>query len=66
MWTAFGIFLGTAINIAVYNLRDNWRYMLGAPFIPAVPLLALIYLCPESPRWCKAFSLPAPSPLFLL
>lgn len=51
MWTAFGIFLGTVINIAVYNLRDNWRYMLGAPFIPAVPLLCLIYLCPESPRW---------------
>ncbi|KAL2163600.1 hypothetical protein VTH06DRAFT_5658 [Thermothelomyces fergusii] len=25
--------------------------MLGAPFIPAVPLLCLIYLCPESPRW---------------
>lgn len=51
MWTAFGIFLGTAINIAVYYLRDNWRYMLGAPFIPAVPLLVLIYMCPESPRW---------------
>lgn len=51
MWTAFGIFLGTCINIAVYHMRDNWRYMLGAPFIPAVPLLALIYLCPESPRW---------------
>ncbi|KAJ4423325.1 hypothetical protein N0V82_002053 [Gnomoniopsis sp. IMI 355080] len=51
MWTAFGIFLGTVINIAVYNLKDNWRYMLGAPFIPAVPLLCLIYLCPESPRW---------------
>lgn len=51
MWTAFGILLGTAINIAVYNMRDNWRYMIGAPFIPAVPLLCLIYLCPESPRW---------------
>lgn len=51
MWTAFGIFLGTAINIAVYNMRENWRYMIGAPFIPAVPLLCLIYLCPESPRW---------------
>lgn len=25
--------------------------MLGAPFIPAVPLVLLIYLCPESPRW---------------
>ncbi|KAK4241198.1 putative polyol transporter 1 [Achaetomium macrosporum] len=52
MWTAFGIFLGTAINLAVWNTGDiNWRLMLGAPFIPAVPLLCLIYLCPESPRW---------------
>lgn len=26
-------------------------YSIGAPFIPAIPLMALIYLCPESPRW---------------
>ncbi|KAK4162379.1 putative polyol transporter 1 [Cladorrhinum sp. PSN259] len=53
MWTAFGIFLGTAFNLAVWNVdpKINWRLMLGAPFIPAVPLLCLIYLCPESPRW---------------
>ncbi|RYP05793.1 hypothetical protein DL764_003562 [Monosporascus ibericus] len=51
MWTAFGIFLGTAINLAVLDHPQNWRLMLGAPFIPAVPLLCLIYLCPESPRW---------------
>ncbi|KAH7002314.1 hypothetical protein EDB80DRAFT_579144 [Ilyonectria destructans] len=52
MWTAFGIFLGTAFNLAVYNVADiNWRLMLGAPFLPAVPLLLLIYTCPESPRW---------------
>ncbi|GAW18372.1 hypothetical protein EKO27_g11329 [Xylaria grammica] len=51
MWTAFGIFLGTAINLAVYYHEQNWRLMLGAPFIPAVPLLALIFFCPESPRW---------------
>ncbi|KAH6652925.1 hypothetical protein BKA67DRAFT_659579 [Truncatella angustata] len=51
MWTAFGILLGTAINLAVYNAPNNWRLMLGAPFIPAVPLLCLIYFCPESPRW---------------
>ncbi|KAL7624888.1 hypothetical protein AAE478_004102 [Parahypoxylon ruwenzoriense] len=51
MWTAFGIFLGTSINLAVFNHPLNWRLMLGAPFIPAVPLLCLIYLCPESPRW---------------
>ena len=31
MWTAFGIFLGTAINLAVFYTRDglNWRLMLG-------------------------------------
>ncbi|KAK3384894.1 hypothetical protein B0H63DRAFT_172823 [Podospora didyma] len=52
MWTAFGIMLGTAFNLAVWNTGDiNWRLMLGAPFIPAVPLVLLIYLCPESPRW---------------
>ncbi|KAH9901716.1 hypothetical protein F4778DRAFT_781607 [Xylariomycetidae sp. FL2044] len=51
MWTAFGIFLGTAINLAVFYHPLNWRLMFGAPFIPAVPLLVLIYLCPESPRW---------------
>ncbi|KAJ2969943.1 hypothetical protein NQ176_g8414 [Zarea fungicola] len=52
MWTAFGIMLGTAFNLAVFHVADiNWRLMLGAPFIPAVPLLVGIYLCPESPRW---------------
>ena len=53
MWTAFGIMLGTAINLAVYKLAQplNWRLMLGAPFLPAVPLMTLIFLCPESPRW---------------
>lgn len=53
MWTAFGIFLGTAFNLAVFNVSHdlNWRLMFGAPFIPAVPLLVGIYFCPESPRW---------------
>lgn len=52
MWTAFGIMLGTVFNLAVWNTGDiNWRLMLGAPFIPAVPLLFLIYVSPESPRW---------------
>jgi MFS family permease len=51
-WTAFGIFLGTAINLAVYYAGSiGWRLQLGSAFIPAVPLAALVYLCPESPRW---------------
>lgn len=52
MWTAFGIFLGTCANLAVINFgKDAWRYQLGSALIPAVPLLILIYFCPESPRW---------------
>lgn len=52
-WTAFGIMLGTAFNLAVYKVHEslNWRLMLGAPFLPAVPLVLFIYMCPESPRW---------------
>lgn len=52
-WTAFGIMLGTAVNLALFNVRQplNWKLMLGAPFIPAVPLVIFIYMCPESPRW---------------
>jgi MFS family permease len=51
-WTAFGIFLGTAFNLAVWNAGDiGWRLQLGSAFIPAIPLAALVYLCPESPRW---------------
>ncbi|KOS22529.1 putative polyol transporter 1 [Escovopsis weberi] len=52
MWNAFGIFLGTCANLAMMNVGENaWRYQLGSAFIPAVPLVLLIYLCPESPRW---------------
>ncbi|KAH7155287.1 hypothetical protein B0J13DRAFT_222231 [Dactylonectria estremocensis] len=52
MWTAFGIFLGTVANVAVTKIgHEAWRYQLGSAFIPAVPLVILIYWCPESPRW---------------
>ncbi|CAG7554751.1 unnamed protein product [Fusarium equiseti] len=53
MWTAFGIFLGTAFNLGIFHLKGdiNWRLMLGAPCIPAIVLMLLIYFCPESPRW---------------
>ena len=52
MWTAFGIFLGTCANLAVYNTGAiSWRLQFGSAFIPAVPLVIGIYMCPESPRW---------------
>ncbi|KAL6246773.1 hypothetical protein RBB50_006080 [Rhinocladiella similis] len=51
-WTAFGIFMGTAFNLAVYYAGSiGWRLQIGSAFIPAIPLAALVYLCPESPRW---------------
>nr|POF04244.1 polyol transporter 5 [Quercus suber] len=52
LWVSFGIFLGTAMNIAFANCGTiTWRLQLGSAFIPAVPLLLLIYFCPESPSW---------------
>lgn len=52
LWTAFGIFLGFCANLAVYNTgRIAWRLQIGSAFIPAVPLVLLIFFCPESPRW---------------
>jgi hypothetical protein len=36
----------------VVNVGKNaWRLQLGSAFIPAVPLVLGIFLCPESPRW---------------
>ena len=53
MFTAFGILLGFLANVACYNLGPQliWRYQLGAPFLPTMPLIFLIYLCPESAAW---------------
>ncbi|GME24414.1 Sugar/inositol transporter [Neofusicoccum parvum] len=52
LWVAFGIFLGFSANLAVYQVPDiGWRLQLGSAFIPAVPLLILIWWAPESPRW---------------
>jgi len=44
--------LGNAANLALVNVgKLTWRLQLGSAIIPAIPLLILIYLCPESPRW---------------
>ncbi|KIY03166.1 uncharacterized protein Z520_01633 [Fonsecaea multimorphosa CBS 102226] len=52
MWTAFGLFLGFIANAAVYSYGDiAWRLQLAAPFIPTIPLLVMLYMCPESPAW---------------
>ncbi|KAF2432403.1 MFS transporter [Tothia fuscella] len=51
MFTAFGIFLGFVANLAVYSQKDPWRSQLAIPIAPVVPLIAGIFLCPESPAW---------------
>ncbi|KJA22446.1 hypothetical protein HYPSUDRAFT_67116 [Hypholoma sublateritium FD-334 SS-4] len=51
MWTAFGILLGLAANLVLYQVGSiAWRLQLGSAFIPAVPL-AIGNVFPESPRW---------------
>ncbi|KAL3493629.1 hypothetical protein BJX62DRAFT_70622 [Aspergillus germanicus] len=52
LWTAFGIFLGTTANLVVKDTGTiAWRLQMGSAFIPAIPLIIGVYMCPESPRW---------------
>ncbi|KAI4183468.1 MAG: hypothetical protein LQ346_006324 [Caloplaca aetnensis] len=52
LWVAFGIFLGFTANLILYRVGSiAWRLQLGSAFLPAVPLIILVYFCPESPRW---------------
>ncbi|KAJ5794877.1 hypothetical protein N7457_001476 [Penicillium paradoxum] len=48
LFDAFGIFLGFVSSMIV---RDNWRVLLATAIIPAVVLLCVVYICPESPRF---------------
>ncbi|KAJ3881778.1 MFS sugar transporter [Lentinula edodes] len=57
-WTAFGIMIGTVMDLAFYKVPDpphvtglNWRLMLGSAGIPALFICLQVFLCPESPRW---------------
>lgn len=50
-WTSC-LYSGFSANLAVYQVpRIGWRLQLGSAFIPAIPLLILIWWAPESPRW---------------
>ena len=52
MFCAFGIFVGFVANVLVYDYGPNtWRIQLAGPFLTTLPLLATIYMCPESPAW---------------
>ncbi|KAI6118445.1 hypothetical protein F5141DRAFT_619625 [Pisolithus sp. B1] len=58
MWTAFGIFLGTLVDLAFYYVPDagginglNWRLMLASAGIPGLIVCLQAPFAPESPRW---------------
>ncbi|EME43669.1 hypothetical protein DOTSEDRAFT_174631 [Dothistroma septosporum NZE10] len=52
LWVAFGILIGFSSNLVFKDIGKNaWRFQLAAAFVPAVPMLFIIWLCPESPRW---------------
>lgn len=52
LWVAFGILVGYSCNLMFMDIGPHaWRFQLAAAFVPAVPLLLLVWFCPESPRW---------------
>lgn len=52
LWVAFGIFIGQCSNLIFYRIgRLAWRFQLAAAFAPAIPIVILVWWCPESPRW---------------
>ncbi|KAF2028227.1 MFS general substrate transporter, partial [Setomelanomma holmii] len=52
---AAGIFLGFLCNLLVVVYGENsytgWRILTNTTLIPTIPLLVMIYLMPESPRY---------------
>jgi hypothetical protein len=46
------IFLGFSSNLVVSRIGPlGWRFQTAAAFLPAIVLLSLIFICPESPRF---------------
>ncbi|KAL8679738.1 MAG: hypothetical protein Q9224_000276 [Gallowayella concinna] len=58
VWTAFGIMLGYASDLCFFKVADhagviglNWRLMMASAMLPALVVVACVFMCPESPRW---------------
>ncbi|OGM51380.1 MFS transporter [Aspergillus bombycis] len=48
LFDTFGVFIGFACD---WIVDRQWRVLLGTSSIPALVLLFLVFLCPESPRF---------------
>ncbi|OAA65817.1 Sugar/inositol transporter [Niveomyces insectorum RCEF 264] len=52
LWVAFGILAGLSVNLMFFQIgRLAWRFQLASAFVPAIPVVFLVWFCPESPRW---------------
>lgn len=52
LFTAFGEVLGFSANLALAGVgKLAWRLQMACSFLPTIPLLAVIFCCPESPRF---------------
>jgi len=46
-----GILIAYVVDYILLNSDNNWRLMLGFPFIFSIAYLLLLIILPESPRW---------------
>lgn len=47
LWVCFGVLVGFCVNLIFYQIGPlAWRFQMAAAFIPAIPILILIWFCP--------------------
>ncbi|KAK9817311.1 hypothetical protein WJX72_012503 [[Myrmecia] bisecta] len=46
-----GMLCSVLADVALQDVHNNWRWMVGLPFIPGFILSAALLVLPESPRW---------------
>ncbi|KAF2721108.1 hypothetical protein K431DRAFT_76523 [Polychaeton citri CBS 116435] len=52
LFDACGIFLGFTANLAVSGIGASaWRWQTASSILPTLPLITLIWVCPDSPRF---------------
>lgn len=47
IWVSFGVLAGFCSNLIFYQIGPlAWRFQLAAAFVPAIPILVLVWFCP--------------------